>query len=118
MALWACCSLLVLLYLLLLGAILITVAQRRIPIQQAKHTRGRKTYGGARHYLPLRVNHAGVMPIIFGSSLLIFPSAFFGYLQTAATASPDPSSWWVATTSFLNQISKWVNIHILSFISF
>jgi preprotein translocase subunit SecY len=84
------------------GAILITVAQRRIPIQQAKHTRGRKTYGGGRHYLPLRVNHAGVMPIIFGSSLLIFPSAFFGYLQSAASASPDPSSWWVTTTTFLN----------------
>lgn len=84
------------------GAILITVAQRRIPIQQARHTRGRKTYGGARHYLPLRVNHAGVMPIIFGSSLLIFPSAFFGYLQSSAAAVPDPSSWWVATTSFLN----------------
>jgi preprotein translocase subunit SecY len=84
------------------GAILITVAQRRIPIQQARHTRGRKTYGGARHYLPLRVNHAGVMPIIFASSLLIFPSAFFGYLQSAASVSPDSSSWWLTTTSFLN----------------
>ena len=60
------------------GAIIITVAQRRIPIQQAKHTRGRRTFGGQRHYLPLRVNHAGVMPIIFASSLMIFPSAIFG----------------------------------------
>lgn len=84
------------------GAILITVAQRRIPIQQARHTRGRKTYGGAKHYLPLRVNHAGVMPIIFASSLLIFPSAFFGYLQTSASASPDTASWWITTTTFLN----------------
>jgi preprotein translocase subunit SecY len=84
------------------GAIVITVAQRRIPIQQAKHTRGRKTYGGARHYLPLRVNHAGVMPIIFASSLLIFPSAFFGYLQSSASASPDPAAWWLTVTSFMN----------------
>ena len=84
------------------GAIVITVAQRRIPIQQARHTRGRKTYGGARHYLPLRVNHAGVMPIIFGSSLLIFPSAFFGYLQSAAAASPDTAGWWLTATSFMN----------------
>ena len=84
------------------GAILITLAQRRIPIQQARHTRGRKSYGGQRHYLPLRVNHAGVMPIIFASSLLIFPSAFFGYLSSAAAASPDPVGWWVATTTFLN----------------
>ena len=57
------------------GAILICQAQRRIPIQQAKHTRGRRVYGGQRQYLPLRVNHGGVMPIIFASSLLIFPSS-------------------------------------------
>jgi preprotein translocase subunit SecY len=71
------------------GAIVITVAQRRIPIQQAKHTRGRKVYGGQKHYLPLRLNHAGVMPIIFASSLLIFPSAFFGYLAGASVNWPN-----------------------------
>lgn len=59
------------------GAILITQAQRRIPIQQAKQTRGRRVYGGQRHYLPLRVNHGGVMPIIFASSMLIFPGIIF-----------------------------------------
>lgn len=59
------------------GSVLMTVAQRRIPIQQAKHTRGRRTYGGQRSYLPLRVNHGGVMPIIFASSLMIFPSVIF-----------------------------------------
>jgi preprotein translocase subunit SecY len=82
------------------GAILITVAQRRIPIQQAKHTRGRKVFGGQKHYLPLRLNHAGVMPIIFASSLMIFPSAFFGFLQTRAL-----SDGWgetvISITSFL-----------------
>jgi len=88
--------------LVVAGAIVITVAQRRIPIQQARHTRGRKVYGGVKHYLPLRVNHAGVMPIIFASSLLIFPSAFFGYLQSSASASPDTAEWWRATTGFLN----------------
>src|SRR5687768_15599942 len=55
------------------GSILITQAQRRIPIQQAKHTRGRRVYGGQRQYLPLRVNHGGVMPIIFAQSLMLFP---------------------------------------------
>src|SRR5436305_13911649 len=55
------------------GSILITQAQRRIPIQQAKHTRGRRIYGGQRQYLPLRVNHGGVMPIIFAQSLMLFP---------------------------------------------
>jgi len=75
------------------GAILITQGQRRIPIQQAKQMRGRRVYGGQRQYLPLRVNHGGVMPIIFASSLLIFPSVLFGYLasvgfvQSNATAA-------------------------------
>jgi len=55
------------------GAILITQGQRRIPIQQAKQMRGRRIYGGQRHYLPLRVNHGGVMPIIFASSFMMFP---------------------------------------------
>ncbi len=54
------------------GAILITQGQRRIPIQQAKQMRGRKVYGGQRHYLPLRVNHGGVMPIIFASAFMTF----------------------------------------------
>jgi preprotein translocase subunit SecY len=63
------------------GSILITQGQRRIPIQQAKQTRGRRVYGGQRQYLPLRVNHGGVMPIIFASSLLIFPGIFFSWLS-------------------------------------
>ncbi len=65
------------------GAVLITVAQRRIPVQQAKHTRGRRVFGGQRSYLPLRVNHGGVMPIIFASSLMIFPSVAFGAMADA-----------------------------------
>jgi preprotein translocase subunit SecY len=63
------------------GAILITQGQRRIPIQQAKRMRGLRMYGGARHYLPLRVNHGGVMPIIFASSFMIFPTAIIGWLS-------------------------------------
>lgn len=66
------------------GAVVITVAQRRIPIQQARHTRGRKVYGGQRAYLPLRVNHGGVMPIIFAQSLMIFPSIAFGAFNSWA----------------------------------
>ncbi len=63
------------------GAILITQGQRRIPIQQAKQMRGRRMYGGARHYLPLRVNHGGVMPIIFASSLMMFPPIILSQLE-------------------------------------
>ena len=65
------------------GVVLITQGQRRIPTQSAKHVRGRRVYGGTRQYLPLRVNQAGVMPIIFASSLLLFPSVIFQYLANA-----------------------------------
>jgi preprotein translocase subunit SecY len=63
------------------GSILITQAQRRIPVQQAKHTKGRRVYGGQRQYLPLRVNHGGVMPIIFAQSLMMFPQMLFPQLD-------------------------------------
>jgi preprotein translocase subunit SecY len=59
------------------GVVFITLGQRRIPTQSAKHVRGRRVYGGAKQYLPLRVNQAGVMPIIFASSLLLFPNMIF-----------------------------------------
>jgi len=63
------------------GVVFITQGQRRIPTQSAKHVRGRRVYGGTRQYLPLRVNQAGVMPIIFASSLLLFPSVAFSLMQ-------------------------------------
>jgi len=63
------------------GVVFITQGQRRIPTQSAKHVRGRRVYGGGRQFLPLRVNQAGVMPIIFASSLLMFPSLVFGALS-------------------------------------
>ena len=66
--------------LVVAGAIVITQGQRRIPIQQAKHTRGRRVYGGQKSYLPLRVNHGGVMPIIFASSLMVLLSMVIGAL--------------------------------------
>ena len=68
------------------GVVLITQGQRRIPTQSAKHVRGRRVYGGTRQYLPLRVNQAGVMPIIFASSLLLFPSIILQYLSNAYPA--------------------------------
>jgi preprotein translocase subunit SecY len=75
------------------GSILITQAQRRIPVQQAKHTRGRRVYGGGKQYLPLRVNHGGVMPIIFAQSLMLFPGVL------------------------LDQIVKWLpNVRFLTFL--
>src|SRR5262245_24053196 len=65
----------------IVGVIFITQGQRRIPTQSAKHVRGRRVWGGQRQYLPLRVNQAGVMPIIFASSLLMFPNLAFQWLR-------------------------------------
>lgn len=56
------------------AVVFMTKAQRRIPIQQAKQARGRQVYGGQKTYLPFKVNQAGVMPIIFGSALLMIPA--------------------------------------------
>ncbi|MCH2597993.1 MAG: preprotein translocase subunit SecY [Pirellulales bacterium] len=68
------------------GVVFITIGQRRIPTQSAKHVRGRRVFGGTRQYLPLRVNQGGVMPIIFASSLLMVPGIMFSYLETLADA--------------------------------
>lgn len=63
------------------GVVLITLGQRRIPTQSAKHVRGRRVFGGGRQYLPLKVNHSGVMPIVFASSLLLFPMMIFNWIR-------------------------------------
>ncbi|APW61395.1 preprotein translocase subunit SecY [Paludisphaera borealis] len=74
------------------GVIAITESQRRIPTQSAKHVRGRRVFGGTRQFLPLKVNQAGVMPIIFASSLLIFPSFVLNSLARA-TQSLRSETW-------------------------
>ena len=56
------------------GVVLVEQAQRRIPVQYAKRMVGRKTYGGSSTYIPMKVNMAGVIPVIFASSLLYVPS--------------------------------------------
>lgn len=80
-----------------LGVIAITQATRRIPIQSAKHVRGRRVLGGQRQFLPLRVNQAGVMPIIFASSLLMFPMFIFSYLSRSF---PESSLLSIAESTF------------------
>src|SRR4029079_10106941 len=75
------------------GSILITRAQRSIPIQQAKHRRGRRVYGGQKQYLPLRVNHGGVMPIIFAQSLMLFPGVLLGWLDTSVFPNSQVLHW-------------------------
>ncbi|MFB6375831.1 MAG: preprotein translocase subunit SecY [Bradymonadaceae bacterium] len=59
-------------------------AQRRIPLQYAKRMVGRRIYGGQQHHLPLKINMAGVIPPIFASSMLIFPTTVASYFQNYA----------------------------------
>lgn len=66
--------LLLLMVVVTAGTVAITQAQRRIPVQRARVVRGRQVYSGSSSYLPLRVNQAGVMPIIFAQSLIMFPA--------------------------------------------
>lgn len=89
------------------GVVFITQGQRRIPTQSAKHVRGRRVYGGTRQYLPLRVNQAGVMPIIFASSLLMFPSLLFDWLSRMfpqAGLLSEVARAFVSYTSFTHNV--------------
>ncbi len=76
---------------ILVAVIFVEQGQRRIPVQYAKRVVGRKMYGGSSTYLPLKVNQAGVIPVIFASSLLYLPN-LIAQLTGSSTAQ-DPS-WW------------------------
>ena len=67
--------------LILAGIVLVTEAERPIPVTYAKRVRGMKMYGGGSTYLPLRVNQAGVIPIIFALSILLFPQMIGTFLS-------------------------------------
>jgi preprotein translocase subunit SecY len=64
--------------------VLVTQGTRRIPVQYAKRVVGRKVYGGSTQYLPLRVNAAGVMPIIFAQSIMFIPGTFAAFAPESA----------------------------------
>jgi preprotein translocase subunit SecY len=70
---------LVLMVLIISGVVLVTQGTRRIPVQYAKRVVGRKVYGGVTQYIPLRVNTAGVMPIIFAQSIMFIPNTVLSF---------------------------------------
>ncbi len=76
----------------IVGIVFVEQAQRRIPVQYAKRQVGRKSYGGTSTYLPIKVNQAGIIPVIFASSLLYIPS-----LIVQLTGSQADWAQWVAT---------------------
>jgi preprotein translocase subunit SecY len=67
------------------GIVMITEAQRNIPVSYAKRVRGNKLYGGVNTHLPLRVNQAGVIPIIFAISIMLFPGLIANFFSQAKT---------------------------------
>ncbi len=72
--------------IIVLGIVIVTEAERPIPINYAKRVRGTKVYGGVSTYLPLRVNQAGVIPIIFAMSILLFPQMILNFLSNIDNA--------------------------------
>ena len=72
------------------AVIFIEQAQRRIPVQYARRMVGRKMFGGSSTYIPLKVNQAGIIPVIFASSLLYLPAMAVQFNQGSADGSPNP----------------------------
>lgn len=73
--------------LVIAGVVVITEAERPIPVTYAKQVRGNRVYGGTSTYLPLRVNQAGVIPIIFALSILLFPQMLVQFLQNVGNTT-------------------------------
>jgi preprotein translocase subunit SecY len=69
------------------AVVIITEAERPVPVTYAKQVRGGKSYGGVSTYLPLRVNQAGVIPIIFALSIILFPQMILSFFENSATQS-------------------------------
>jgi preprotein translocase subunit SecY len=101
----------VFLLILAIGVIVITAvvfieqAQRRVPVQYAKRMVGRRMYGGTSTYIPLKVNQAGVIPVIFASSLLYLPQ-----LAMQLMDANHPNTLYKILANYVTQPSSWVNI--------
>ncbi len=88
------------LFFVIMGVVMLTQATRRIPVQYAKQVVGSKVYGGQRQYIPLKVNAAGVMPIIFAQSLMFLPALIASIWQDESDMAAyigstfsNPMSW-------------------------
>ncbi len=96
----------VILFLVFMASILLVQGTRRIPVQYAKRIVGNKQYGGVRQYIPLKVNAAGVMPIIFAQAIMMVPITLVGIansdnLRGVAAALTNINGFWYNLTQFL-----------------
>ena len=89
---------LVLLFLVFMATIAVVQAVRKVPVQYAKRIIGNKQYGGVRQYIPLKMNAANVMPIIFAQALMFIPMLFASVAPKFAGAFADMTGWWYNIT--------------------
>ena len=97
---------LVVLFFVMLGTIALVQAVRKIPVQYAKRVVGNRQYGGVRQYIPLKVNAAGVMPIIFAQAIMFLPITIAGFRQSEslsgfAAAFTNVNGFWYNLVFFL-----------------
>jgi preprotein translocase subunit SecY len=90
----------IVLFFVVMGVVMITQATRRIPVQYAKQVVGNKVYGGQRQYIPLKLNAAGVMPIIFAQTLMFLPA-------TIASFWSDRSELANSTAAVFSDFTSW-----------
>lgn len=101
----------VLLFAVILGAVLLVQGTRKVPVQYAKRIVGNKQYGGARQYIPLKVNAAGVMPIIFAQAIMFIPLTLAGFGSRGEASS--------IVTALTNMEGFWYNfIYFLMIVAF
>jgi preprotein translocase subunit SecY len=100
--------------LTVVGVVIISEGQRNIPVQYAKQFRGNRMYGGTTSHLPLRVNMAGVIPIIFAVSVVLFPPMVAQFFVQAKSASIAHAATWVIQL-FQNQLFYGVSYFVLVF---
>jgi preprotein translocase subunit SecY len=97
--------------IIVVGVVFVEQGQRRIPVQYAKRMVGRRMYGGTSTYLPLKVNQAGVIPVIFASSLIYIPHLITQLVRSGSSARSN--SWWDKFVgTYLSDPSNWVYIGI------
>jgi preprotein translocase subunit SecY len=98
----------------IVGVVIITEGQRKVPVSYAKQVRGIKMYGGMSTHLPLRVNMAGVIPIIFAISIILFPPMIAQFFVNAKTAFIAGAAEWVIDI-FRNQLFYGIFYFVLVF---
>ena len=94
---WKYLAVIALTMLLTVAVVYVDRAERRIPIKYAKRMVGRKMYGGQSTHIPLRINASGVLPLIFASAIMQFPSTILAFFPSSAA-----SKWWTANVSYMS----------------